>query len=596
MLGSAAMSMSIGRVSIVLWALVASAACGKPKADQPEQSPPAVTPAIAPPQDAPPVSSEGYDQEALGALHFDISGGTPQARQHFFRGLLALHSFWYDEATKEFEAAISTDPTFSMAYWGLAMSKVKMLWGDDDLTAGRDALKRMPAPDRLPPHDQAWVMAAVSLFRPGQGDARTSRNQFLAVMEQLHAQFPDDESSLFLSLALLSLVRPNDPDEVAVRHRAAGLAMEVFKRNPKHPGAAHYIIHAYDTPDLAPLALPAAQAYAAIAPAAFHALHMPAHIFARLGRWKEAAASCQAAWDASVAWVRRDKLSPDHQDFHSLTWLIEIDFERGRRKHAEQTMAIFGGAVRGGLTHEKRAAYANQVTSFLARTGEWARADELLAPLKAPATDAAADAPGGSMACGGHGPLPNGPPTDLFERRAVLGTRVTAAARRGDQALLVRLLAERDAVDAQIRPFLVSTQPKEFVDSSDQLRVLVRKALIARARGDDRALVAALVPLALDQDQEFTGEGTAGGILHHEDRAEALLRLGQAKEALAEYRLVLAKHSGRARSLLGAARAAAKLGDGPASRELYQQLLATWSEAEDGTDGLAEARTAVAAR
>jgi hypothetical protein len=588
--------MSMGRIAVFL--ALASAACGK---QQPERAEKTRVAAPSPPPQAAapaPASAPGdvYKPDALGALHFDVSGGSPPARAHFVRGLLALHSFWYDEAVHQFEQAIEADKAFSMAYWGLAMSHAKLLWADDDVAAGRDALTRMPAPNLLPPHDQAWVVAALSLFRRADADVLTTRRELLAVMEQLHAQFPDDESALFLALALLSTIRPGDPHEVEIRKRAAGLAMEVFQRNPKHPGAAHYILHAYDTPELAPLALPAAQQYAAIAPAAFHAQHMPAHIFVRLGMWKEAVVSCQAAWDASVAWVRREKLSPDHEDFHSLSWLIELNFERGRRTQAEQALAIYAAAVRVGLPHDKRAAYANQVASVLARTGEWARADDLLAPLQAPASDAApGSATAGAMACGGHAPAAKGPPGELFERRAVLGTLAQAAAMRKDLAGLRRVLDQRDAVDAELHPFLVATQPKEFVASADQVRHLVRDALVARARGDDRALIAALRPLAADQDQEFTGEGTAGGLLHHEAIAEALVRLGQVAQALAEYRFVLAKHPGRARSLLGAARAAAKAGDDATSRELDRKLAAIWSEADDGTEGLAEVRRAAAA-
>ena len=534
------------------------------------------------------------DSDALGALHFEISGGTPEARQLFRRGLLALHSFWYDEAQKQFDAAIAADPSFSMAYWGLAMSHAKLLWGDDNLDAGRAALTRMPSPQALPPHDQAWVMAALSLFRRASADVRASRRAFLAIMEQLHAKFPDEESATFLALALLATVQPGDPSEVELRKRAAQLATEVFQRNPKHPGAAHYIIHAYDTPSLASLALPAARQYATIAPAAFHALHMPAHIFVRLGMWKEAAVSCQAAWDSSIAWVQRDKLAADHEDFHSLSWLAEIGFERGRRKDAERALATYADAVRGGLSHDKRAAYANQVGSFLGRTGEWARADELLEPLKAPASDAGARSrPGSSGACGSGAPLASGAPNDLFERRALLGTLAQAAAHRKDLAGLERMLAQRDAVDAELRPFLAATQPKELLDATDKLRGFVRKALVARAKGDDRALIEALRPLAEDQDQEFTGEGIAGGILHHEDIAEALLRLGKAREALAEYRVVLAVHPGRARSLLGAARIAKSVEPG-AARELHARLAAIWSDAEAGTDGLDEVRRAAA--
>lgn len=576
------MVMLIGRISMIV---ALAAACGKSTPEHTEHTEHAPPPPVAL------AAPAGYDRDALGALHFQIAGGTPEARRDFDRGLLALHSFWYDEATRRFQAAITVDPTFAMAYWGLAMSHAKLLWGDDDLDAGRAALQRMPNPSALPPHDQAWIVAALALFRRATPDVRASRAAFVAVMEQVYAKFPDDESALFLALALLSTVRPGEPDQLAVRKRAAGLALEVFQRNPKHPGAAHYLIHAYDTPELAALALPAARQYASIAPAAFHALHMPSHIFVRLGMWKDAVASCQAAWDASVAWVTRDHLSPALEDFHSLSWLIELSFERGRRKDADRALATYAAAVRAGLPRDKRAAFANQVGSVLARTGEWARVDELLAPLRAPASDG--PGAGTSPACG-HPPVPAGSPTELFERRAVLATRAQAAAMQRDSAQLARLLDQRDAVDAELHPFLVATQPKDFVAQADQLRGLVRKALVARARGDDRQMIAALQPLAIDQDQEFTGEGTAGGVLHHEAIADALLRLGEPARALAEYRVVLANHVGRARSLLGAARAAARSGDPAASRELYRALLATWRDADGDTEGLAEARRGVA--
>ena len=173
----------------------------------------------------------------------------------------------------------------NMAYWGLAMSYCKLLWGDDDVAAARVQLSmHMPDPDRLTPREQAWARAAFELIR--EGDVRTSRKRFVAAMETVHDRFPDDESTTFLAIALLAATHPEDPDTTAVRERAAALAISVYEHNPKHPGAAHYLLHAYDTPELAARALPYARQYAKIAPAAFHARHMPAHIFSRLGMWK----------------------------------------------------------------------------------------------------------------------------------------------------------------------------------------------------------------------------------------------------------------------------------------------------------------------
>lgn len=596
--------MAFARTTLYSVLVIAAAACGK-SSKEPSDRPAArdgsgssVSTGSGAGSSARAPAPAGYDADALGSLHFDVSGGTPAARAAFDRGLLALHSFWYDEATKQFSSAIMIDRSFAMAYWGLAMSQAKLLWGEDDIGAGKEALQHMPSPQTLPPHDQAWVVAATTLFRRSSPDVRAARRGFLAIMEKLHAKFPSDESATFLALALLSTLQPGDPNEDQLRKRAAELATEVYKRNPKHPGASHYLLHAYDTPQLASLGLPAAKLYATIAPAAFHALHMPSHIFVRLGMWKDAVASNQQAWDASVAWVARDKLSIDHQDFHSLSWLIELDFERGRYKDAERDLGRYAAAIRAGVARDKRAAYANQVASFVARTNGWARIDELLAPLQA----AAVEPPSGPTAptpppttCGSRAPVA-GSPGELFEQRAVLAARAQAAALQRDPVKVGKLLDQRDAVDAALRPFLAASQPKELIEAVDRLRGFVRKSLIARATGNDRALIEALKPLAIDQKDEFIGEGVAGGVLHDEAIADAMLRLGQAKPALEAYRGVLAQHAGRARSLLGAARAASKAGDDAAARDYYQQLATIWSEADDGIEGLAEAKQALATR
>ena len=255
---------------LALW--VAVAACSTPSSnDAPRPKPGTTAPETRPPPPPPPSPPDDrYDPGALGAITFAASDGTPESRRHFTRGLLALHSFWYDEATREFQAAIAADPEMKMAYWGAAMSACQLLWGDDDVGAARTVLARMPAPEQLTPREQAWVAAAAELL--AEGNVRASRKRFAAAMETVNAQFPDDESATFLAIALIASTHPEDPDTVAVRKRAAGLAAGVFAHNPNHPGAAHYVIHAYDTPELAALGLPYARKYAQIAPAAFHAI------------------------------------------------------------------------------------------------------------------------------------------------------------------------------------------------------------------------------------------------------------------------------------------------------------------------------------
>ncbi|MDB4961839.1 MAG: uncharacterized protein JWP01_1838 [Myxococcales bacterium] len=580
------------------WLLVALACSSCGREDKPVPKPQATTTTVSP---AAQVVDDRYDARALGALSFELSEGTPAARAHFKRGLLALHSFWYDEATREFQAAIVADPSMNMAYWGAAMSRCKLLWGDDDVAAAKELLSRMPDPDRLSPREQTWVVATLELLRAG--DVRASRAKFAAAMEAVNAEFPDDESATFLALAVLSAMRPDDPDAIAVRKRSAALALGVFKRNPKHPGAAHYLIHAYDTPELAAEALPFARAYEAIAPAAFHARHMPAHIFSRMGMWKDAITSCQSAWDASVAAAGREKLSRDHHDFHSLSWIVEMNFELGRRKDADAALKVFETAVRSGLGRQFRAAYASQVASYVKRTGDASRIDDLLAALEAPAVEEAAPAAPatGSAARSGQpashcAPASASSPLALFEHLAVSDARARAASMQRDLAKTKSYIAEMDAANEKLHPFFASTQPADALAKMDAANARRREALLARASGNDRRLLEVLrQSVAADAGAGAAGESNPSGFVVQEEIADTLLRLGQAKEAAAAYDAVLQTHPGRASAVLGAARAESRAKNLTSARARYQQLLELWSAADDGIDGLAEARSAVAA-
>src|SRR3954470_21867537 len=145
---------------------VAPGACSSPgTGEAPDRQPPKPAPPAAPAPPAPQgPPDDRYPSGALGAVAFPVSDGTPEARAHFTRGLLALHSFWYDEATRQFKAAIAADPTMSMAYWGAAMSMCQLLWGNDDVDTAQQFLSRMPAPDRLTPRERAWVNAANELL------------------------------------------------------------------------------------------------------------------------------------------------------------------------------------------------------------------------------------------------------------------------------------------------------------------------------------------------------------------------------------------------------------------------------------------------
>jgi hypothetical protein len=200
-------------------------------------------------------------QLRLGRIAFPNSGA-PEAQNDFLRGVAALHSFWYDEAVEAFQAALAADPDFAMAWWGIAMTCHRPFLPGSDDARGREALARIRNVDALTPRERGFIEALRVLLAGGP----TSPSDYAVAMRKLHREYPDDlEGAAFYALSLLGHQWGEDGN--LARHEAAGaVALDVFRRNPGHPGAAHYITHSFDFPTLAERALPAARHYATIAP------------------------------------------------------------------------------------------------------------------------------------------------------------------------------------------------------------------------------------------------------------------------------------------------------------------------------------------
>lgn len=248
--------------------------------------------------------SKPVNQSKLATVNFPTSARSQEVQAHFLRGVAALHSFWYPVAVDEFQAATRIEPEFMMGYWGEAMAHNHPLWGDQQETeAARSALAKITITRHQTPLEVAYLQAIEVLY--GEGDKSVRDQAYTAAMEKLYREHPDDlEAASFYALALLSTARPNDPTALRTRMQAAAIALEVYRREPNHPGAAHYIIHALDDPDHAILALPIARHYVEMAPPGHHAQHMPLHVFQQLGMWSDATAANEAAWEASDHWVR----------------------------------------------------------------------------------------------------------------------------------------------------------------------------------------------------------------------------------------------------------------------------------------------------
>jgi tetratricopeptide (TPR) repeat protein len=282
--------------------------------------------------------------QELGSISFPTSGAAA-AQPKFIEGVKDLHSFEFDEAAEAFRQAQQLDPDFALTYWGEAMSYNHPLWAQLDLPAARKALERL-APTleaRLAKahteKEKAYLEAANQLFY-APGDKLARDNSYSEAMARMYGRWPDDhEVAIFYALSLLGTVRPVDKG-FRRQALAASIALKVFQENPNHPGAAHFVIHAFDDPDHAILALPAARAYASIAPAAPHALHMPSHIFVQLGMWQDVVASNTVAYAAAEDLIARMHRPEGREDFHTLSWLEYANLMLGKFDEARRNVDL----------------------------------------------------------------------------------------------------------------------------------------------------------------------------------------------------------------------------------------------------------------
>src|SRR5882672_6944908 len=229
--------------------------------------------------------------EKLGRVNFIVSCN-PQAQRQFNRAVAWLHSFEYEEAEKSFTEVTVTDPRCGMGYWGIAMSKYHSIWAPPtvaELQQGSSAIEKAKTVGARTQRERDYI-AAIEVFYQDSGklDHRTRTFAYSEAMKQLYQRHPSDhEAAVFYALTLITTGMMENDKGYTRQKEAAQILNRVLAREPRHPGVTHYLIHSYDYPALAYLALPAARSYAKLAPASAHAQHMPSHIFTRLGLWQE---------------------------------------------------------------------------------------------------------------------------------------------------------------------------------------------------------------------------------------------------------------------------------------------------------------------
>lgn len=273
----------------------------------------------------------------LGTANLEV-GGSPQAQEAFKRGLLLLYSFEYEDARESFEKAIETDSTMAMAYWGVAMTYNHPLWRTQ-FTDSAQAILKLRADRHAAPQselEEDFLSALDILYEDGKQKEDRDKN-YAEYFKKLYKKYPNNpEVASFYSLSLLGSV--GDGRSVETYEKAGEIASEVLENHPEHPGALHYLIHAYDDPDHATLALEAADSYAKVAPEASHALHMPSHIFVAMGMWDRVIASNIDAYDASVARMERKGLKDGARSYHAYAWLQYGYLQKGDMEEARNML------------------------------------------------------------------------------------------------------------------------------------------------------------------------------------------------------------------------------------------------------------------
>jgi len=508
-------------------------------------------------------------QSHLGQIEFPTSG-SEHAQRHFLRGVLALHSFWYEEALAAFRESTKADPDFMMGYWGEAMAHNHPVWEEQDAQAARKALEHIRVNAKVTPREQAYLNAVTLLY--GAGDKLTRDQAYAAAMEQLYRDHPEDlEAASFYALSLLGTARPSDRD-FRRQIQAGAIALDVSRKNPDHPGAAHYTIHAFDDPDHAILALPAARRYAEIAPEAHHARHMPAHIFLQLGMWLEAVSSNESGWTTSVEWAKRQGLPINFRDYHSLHWLLYSYLQQGRYKKAEEILTLKQQDMReagedrmateSGYGRPVSLLYDEMVGAFVVETQRWDMAAKLW------------DLSG----------------LTLRDRSKVLpifirGLAAATAGRPEADKLLaaLRALGRKQSARPHARRAGRGT-------TGEIMELELNAAILASTGNYPKAIVLMKKGTTLEEALPPPSGPPDTVKPAHELFGEILLLARRPKEAAQQFSTALARHPNRARSLLGAARAAAKSGDSRGAVTAYSKLLQVWAKADTDLLELWEAR------
>src|SRR5215470_12793005 len=500
------------------------------------------------------------DDDKLGKVHFETSCNA-ETQKLFDRGMLYQHSFWYRASQKMFEDTLKADPACSIAYWGIALS---LLWNPHsappakNLADGAAAIEKARAVGFKTEREQAYVDALAVMYKDyDKVDHRTRVVAYAKAMEALAQRYKDDdEAQIHYALALNTSASPTDKT-YASQLKGAAILEPIALRQPLHPGVAHYLIHLYDYPPIAQKGIEAAERYAGIAPSAPHAQHMPSHIFTRVGYWKESIASNAASIKAAAA--EKENI----EQLHARDYMVYAYLQLGRDREARAVVdEMLQAANNNTDVYGGSFALAASPARYAIERGDWKGAAALdVRPSKFPATVAIAH----------------------FARALGAARSGNAEAAKADIAKLAELRDKlREAKDA-------------YWSNQVDIQYQIATAWLLNAQGKHDEALAAMKAAADAEDKTEKSPVTPGPLAPaRELYGDMLLQRGMAKEALAAYQATMVKEPNRFNGFVGAARAAAALGDKATAKTDYEKLLALTADSNSDRPALAAARTYIA--
>ena len=518
------------------------------------------------------VGSKSASEVKSSEVDFRISCGAA-AQKKFNNAVWVLHSFWYDEAVKAFTAVTAIEPDCAMGYWGVAMSHWYPLWYPPNpaaLKAGSEAVDKAIAVKSKTDREGQYIAAIAAFYRDNDKiDHRTRTVAYEKAMAQVYLKYPDDrEAGAFYSLALIATALPTDKT-YANQRKARAILEQVRSELPDHPGVAHYLIHANDSPELAEDGLTAALCYAGIAPAVPHALHMPSHIFTRLGLWRQSIDANRAASAAALAYVR-EEVGPDAFDGetgHSMDYLEYAYLQTGQDREAKQIveeLRSFGRAK--GPNLPMAYAIAAIPARFVVERRDWTEAATLTAP-----------------------PMPFPWERFAWAEAMISFTRALGSAHTGDVAGAQTEIAKLQSLKEKL-----DQTKDDYWAKQVEVQRLGAAGILAQVQGNDKQAIqlvraAAELDAAMDKHPATPAEVLPA----RELLADLLLELNDPAAALSEYEQSLRADRNRFRSMLGMARAAKATGDTAKARQAYEKLVALASTGSDRAE-LAEAKAFLA--